>query len=226
MYKKIFLTLLLLYYSLSSTAVSYAATKVACLGDSITYGHRVGPEENYVYKLQMLLGDDYEVKNFGVNNASVEHGSTLCYTDTEEYKKALEYNADIYLLMIGTNDAKAVNFNGKASFISDYMGIVNKVGRKRIIISDIPPVNYSSSVVLTSEYTTPQNVTHINELISLIALQNRIPLVQNNHVLSDKLNSSIHKDGVHLMPSGHQIVAQNMYKTIVNSALVQKNKKV
>ena len=43
--------------------------KVACIGDSITYGAAIEDRVNYSYpsQLQVLLGENYEVGNFGKN---------------------------------------------------------------------------------------------------------------------------------------------------------------
>ena len=198
---------------------SFAYQKIACLGDSLTYGYRVAPEEGFVSQLQELLGNGYDVRNFGVNNASIEHGSALCYTDTPEYQDALDYDADLYIIMIGTNDAKDVNFHGKASFINDYMAMINTIGRDKVILSDIPPVNYGSDVELNEEYTTPENVVKINGLIHQISEQNNIMLLGNNILLSSDVSKNIYKDGVHLTKCGHSVIARTVSDSIINRRL-------
>lgn len=47
--------------------------KVACVGDSITYGHGIKgwSENNYPAVLQTLLGDEYHVANFGSSGACI-----------------------------------------------------------------------------------------------------------------------------------------------------------
>ena len=51
--------------------------KVACIGDSITYGHGIKnwPKNNYPAILQQLLGDGYHVQNFGVSGQEVQDNS-------------------------------------------------------------------------------------------------------------------------------------------------------
>ena len=49
------------------------AVRVACVGDSITYGSGIPDREHNSYpaQLQKLLGDGYEVRNFGVSGATL-----------------------------------------------------------------------------------------------------------------------------------------------------------
>ena len=46
--------------------------RVACLGDSITAGARVdAATQSYPARLQELLGDNFEVRNFGIGGATL-----------------------------------------------------------------------------------------------------------------------------------------------------------
>ena len=48
--------------------------KVACIGDSTTYGHGITgwPKNNYPAVLQNLLGESYHVNNYGVSSFAVQ----------------------------------------------------------------------------------------------------------------------------------------------------------
>ncbi len=95
--------------------------KVACVGDSITYGHGISNWKNNSYPacLDELLGDGYHVENFGVSGTTLSYTGDSPYVETSEYEKSLEYGADILVLMLGTNDSKPQNFKGTDSFVSD-----------------------------------------------------------------------------------------------------------
>lgn len=100
--------------------------KVACVGDSITYGYRIvstnketgeldNVEYTYPAMLQSKLGDGYEVGNFGKsasylladdNEYNVKSGK--CYTDMDEYKASIDFAPDVVLIMLGTNDIKSM----------------------------------------------------------------------------------------------------------------------
>lgn len=66
------------------------AIKVACVGESLTYG--AGHTESaYPLVLQSLLGEEYEVKNFGAGGRTATEGvSDAVHTDP-----FLQYDANV-----------------------------------------------------------------------------------------------------------------------------------
>src|SRR5258708_5266746 len=52
---------------------SRPATKLACVGDSITYGAGIKDRahDSYPAQLAHMLGDEYKVRNFGVSGATL-----------------------------------------------------------------------------------------------------------------------------------------------------------
>ena len=55
--------------------------RVACVGDSITFGYGISNRDknSYPAKLQNLLGDGFEVQNFGLSGARVTQDSGKPY---------------------------------------------------------------------------------------------------------------------------------------------------
>ena len=103
------------------------AKRVACVGDSITAGYLSSCSLNYPNQLQTLLGLRYNVTNFGVGGKTMLKQSHLppgdhaSYWGTEQYLEALSSSADIIVLMLGTNDAKADRWALSGDlFASDY----------------------------------------------------------------------------------------------------------
>ena len=96
--------------------------KVACVGDSITYGHGISgwKENNYPAILQELLGENYHVANFGSSGACVNPEGDQPYISRQVYQDSLEYDADILVFMIGTNDSKAENWTDAEGFMEEY----------------------------------------------------------------------------------------------------------
>ena len=108
-----------------ATNTSSAVTRVACLGDSLTRGdgahERRPPREkrftqrgNYPARLQDLLGPGYVVRNFGHGGASACNESDVPYAATRAYATARRWRADVVVLMLGTNDAKTMHWEGAA----------------------------------------------------------------------------------------------------------------
>ena len=83
--------------------------KVACVGNSITYGTGLSDRatQSYPVKLQKLLGERYEVENFGKPGATLLNQGHRPYTRQEEYRKALDFAGDIVVeIYINLNDVE------------------------------------------------------------------------------------------------------------------------
>ena len=110
-------------------AHSSDAVKVACIGDSITYGLGLADraKESYPAQLQKMLEEfepgKYEVRNFGNSGRgiyldSMRGSEKRGFRYMPEHKAALEWKPDIVICNLGIND------NGE--YIKEYTG-----GRKR-----------------------------------------------------------------------------------------------
>ena len=73
--------------------------RVACVGDSITQG------SGYPNKLQTLLGSNFTVRNFGVSGSTVSLNSIKPYMKQTAFRKAEDFDPQIVVIMLGTNDA-------------------------------------------------------------------------------------------------------------------------
>ena len=82
--------------------------RVACVGDSTTYGYGIEnlPTDAYPHQLEKLLGPSYSVQNFGKNAATLLKKGDLPYWEQIEYKQALKSKPDIVIINLGVNDAK------------------------------------------------------------------------------------------------------------------------
>ncbi len=69
--------------------------KVACVGNSITYGYTLDNRERDAYpsQLQRLLGDSYIVGNFGKSGATLLEKGHRPYVKQEEYQQNRERDA-------------------------------------------------------------------------------------------------------------------------------------
>ena len=74
--------LLVLYYARDYAApvppAEPGTVKVACIGDSITFGALLRDRESNCYpaQLEKLLGEGYSVRNFGVNGHAAQKART------------------------------------------------------------------------------------------------------------------------------------------------------
>jgi len=91
------------------TGTTMAQTRVACVGNSITEGYGIWDQKKYPDHLQEMLGDSYKVQNFGVSSMTFANkgpGDNMSYWNTDKFKAALEFNPEIVVIELGTNDSK------------------------------------------------------------------------------------------------------------------------
>lgn len=118
--------------SLFAAAVPAAAQekkdviRVACVGDSITYGSRITDraKNSYPAVLQTLLGDGYEVKNFGVSARTLLNKGDYPYTKEKAYQEALAFKPNVVVIKLGTNDTKPQNWKFADEFEADYKKLI------------------------------------------------------------------------------------------------------
>ena len=121
--------------------------KVACIGDSITYGAAVDDREtnSYPSQLQVLLGDDYLVGNFGRNGTTLLRRGHRPYIDQEEYRMAMDFAGDVYVIHLGVNDTDPRDWpNYRDDFVEDYLALIDSFRTAspdaRIIIALLSPL--------------------------------------------------------------------------------------
>lgn len=177
--------------------------KVACVGDSIT------ERSGYPFKLQLLLGDNYEVKNFGVSGSTASVDSNISYVNQLAFKKALAFKPDLVIVMLGTNDANRATCYD-TDIRDDYLRIVNAFkglnSSPEIIFVDSPPIysNYSG-------YNNTFLAADIIPKINFLADQMNIPTVD----MYEAMNSSDYfVDGIHPNDNGSTIIADVLYDAV------------
>ena len=124
----IFLLLTILLSTLTISAQE--KIKVACIGNSVTYGygHENPSVTSYPSQLAIMLGDDYEVGNFGKSGATLLRKGHRPYNEQEEFQKALDFAPDIAIIHLGLNDTDPRNWKYyKREFISDYIALIEAI---------------------------------------------------------------------------------------------------
>jgi lysophospholipase L1-like esterase len=107
-------------------AAGQEKTRVACVGDSITFGACVADREKNCYPAVLggLLGDKYEVRNFGVNGATLLKKGDLPWWKQQAFTDATAFNPTIVVIKLGSNDTKPQNWKNKADFEGDYRALI------------------------------------------------------------------------------------------------------
>jgi len=125
--------------------------RIACVGDSITYGAGIENRDtnSYPAQLQTLLGDTYKVGNYGVSGRTLLKMGDKPYWKHKNYKKALSFNPDIVIIKLGTNDIKPKNWKHKGEFTTDLTALVtsfqNLSSKPTVLLANPVPVQKSGS---------------------------------------------------------------------------------
>ena len=129
-----------LAFASPSIHLSDHLVRVACVGDSITFGaHLRDPnQESYPAVLGQMLGPGFEVRNFGVGGATLLKHGDKPYFKQSAYTNALASKPDVVVILLGTNDSKhpgdggtdadksVNNWQSKADFVSDYEDLIRQ----------------------------------------------------------------------------------------------------
>ena len=203
--------------------------KVACIGDSITYGARLDnrDKDSYPAQLQLLLGHRYQVLNFGVGSCTlIRKGNPTVWNQLSSIKEA---NPDIIIISLGTNDTCGFGTCGdrkcweyKDEYEEDYRDLIDTL---RTLPSN-PKIWICapSPMVLETPGLSPDRVEgltirkpRLQELITYIkkvAKDKDTGFIDLNTPLDHKPELFTEKDGVHPNQSGYKAIAELVYQRI------------
>ena len=103
--------------------------RIACIGDSITFGAGVAltrKRDAWPYLLNARLGDSWQVLNYGISGATASSAGDLPYRKNDFLETALKTRAEKYILMLGSNDSKPYNWN-KEQYEQDLRAMVQDI---------------------------------------------------------------------------------------------------
>ena len=122
------LTLLLCMSMSMGTAFAQEPIRVACIGNSVTYGygHKNPAATSYPTQLGKMLGEGYDVRNFGHSGATLLNHGHRPYTQQQAYRNAVAFAPDKAIIHLGLNDTDPRNWpNYRDEFIPDYLALID-----------------------------------------------------------------------------------------------------
>lgn len=107
---------------------SFSQIKVACVGNSITFGFGLENRDvnSYPAQLGKLLGSDWVVGNFGNSGCTLLKQGDRPYWIQKTFEEAKSMNPDVVIIKLGTNDTKPHNWKYKDEFIADYSALIKE----------------------------------------------------------------------------------------------------
>lgn len=197
----------------SDTPIEKETFRVACVGDSITAGSGLDnpDEESYPAQLTHILGEGFEVGNFGVSGATVLKRGNRPYWGTSQFEPSHAFNPDIVVIMLGTNDAKPSNWKYEGEFIADYTDLINSyknLESRPIIYICYPPPVYDEVAGITDQRIKEEVIPKIAQ----VSTDNGVAIIDNYTALSGK--ESLFPDKIHPNVEGAKLIAETVYQVI------------
>ena len=181
-------------------------TRLACLGDSIT------ELSGYPNHAKHTLGDSYIVENFGACGTTISLDSENPYFHSRAFIQAKEFQPDISVVMLGTNDASP-NFAGSTNrFIADYLELLDalKSFMSNPKIWVVSPPHIFDEAWLSGHVMCTQVIPAVDEASKLAHL----PLID---VYSAVDKPELFFDGVHPNDEGAKIIAKVICQTMIST---------
>ena len=180
---------------------------LACIGDSITEGSGLDnpAADSYPSQLQRMLGDRYDVKNFGLSGRTALNKGENPYMMEDTYLQALESLPDIVTIKLGTNDSKPQCWVYKDEFESDLGQMVDSF---KYLPSD-PDIFLCLPVPAFSDGWGIDSLIIANEIIPAIrkvAREKGVAVIDLNTPM--RAYPEDFPDGIHPSPSGARKIAE------------------
>lgn len=205
-------TMALLLLSFTNSTAQLKKIKIACIGNSITIG---GGAQSYPNQLQTMLGSHYIVSNFGVSGTTLLKKGDLPYINEPSYRNAKNFDADIIIIMLGTNDTKPQNRIYLDEYYDDYMAMIGefRLNEKnpQIFVASPCPIHIdgfgiTQSVLVEKVIPAADSVRKASGSYLIDFYNAMLP------------HADLFYDGIHPSNAGNTILAQSAYDAIINSA--------
>lgn len=199
--------------------VAAQPVRVACVGNSITYGTGIADREHFSYpvQLQQMLGNGYVVGNFGKPGATLLYKGHRPYVEQPEFKEALRFKGDIAVIHLGINDTDPRNWpNYRDEFVKDYLSIMDSLRaanpKVRFILARMTPIADRHPRFQSG---TKQWHDEIQTAIEIVARVSGAELIDFHEPLYPYPN--LLPDAIHPNPEGAGILAKTVYGGITGN---------
>jgi len=184
--------------------------RVACIGDSITFGAGIKGGMTYPVQLQKMLGGKYEVRNFGnsgrgIVKKSMRGRTKRAYIFMKEHKAAMEFEPHIVICNLGINDLGDWDKFGKNDFVADYSELLQSYktlgSYPRVIIW-----HKLAPLFKGQKFFGDKRVDAINKAIGTVAKQEKVETIDMEKPLIK--HGDLFPDHIHPNSGGAKIIAE------------------
>lgn len=196
-----------------AAAHSQPPLRVACVGDSITYGDKLDARETECYPAALARRSQgrLEVGNFGVNGATALPTAFRAWTDTPACRQALAFAPDAVVVMLGINDLL-----GFPDRLDEYPAALRTVVVRFQALPNKPHV-FLCTLTPVAPPEAARNANRLvretmNPAIRAVAAETGAAVVDVSAVFPNRLD--LLPDGLHPTPAGAEIVAQAVWTAL------------
>lgn len=210
MNKALFLSLFLFF----AVGLQAADTiRVACVGNSITYGSGIKNRdtESYPAVLGQLLGAKYQVKNFGLSGRTLLNKGDRPYMKEKTFQTALAFQPNIVIIKLGTNDTKPQNWQFQSEFKQDLSAMVDSfqaLSSKPSILLCYPATAYSVTWGINDS-----NIVHgVMPYVKAVAKEQKLKIIDLHQATAGI--PELFPDKIHPNAAGAKIMATTVCKAV------------
>jgi len=208
---------IMILWMFAGEVVMAQKVKVACVGNSVTYGYKIdNPDVNsYPAQLQQLLGDTFEVANFGKSGATLLRKGHRPYMEQHEFREVVKFQPDILIVSLGLNDTDPRNWpNYRDEFVADYMALIDSIKKSdgtqpELWIGRMTPIFHWHPRFKSG---TRDWFWQIQEAIEQVAVNYKANIIDWHSPLH--VRPDLFPDALHPTKEGASIMAQLAYQHI------------
>jgi lysophospholipase L1-like esterase len=205
------------FFAVASISFAQEKTvKVACVGNSITYGSGLKDrhKDSYPMVLGRMLGEGYEVENFGLGGRTLLRKGDRPYIFENRFRAALAFQPNVVVIKLGTNDSKPINRAYiKEDFVADMTALVDSFrslpSNPKIFLCYPARVYNSGLGGISDSIITADIIPNVKKTAEELKLQ----LIDLQVVTSEM--SQNFPDNVHPNELGAIAIAEAVYQAIV-----------
>ena len=217
--KRHFTLICLLLAIVISTLSAQENIRVACIGNSVThgYGHKNPAATSYPTRLGEMLGEGYEVRNFGHSGATLLNHGHRPYTQQQAYRNAVAFAPDKAIIHLGLNDTDPRNWpNYRDEFIPDYLALIDTLRKANpnveVWVCRMTPIFHGHRRFKSGTRDWHAQIQLAIEEVARLADVHLIDLHEPLYHRPDLFADALHPDA-----EGAQILAETVYSAMTGN---------
>jgi lysophospholipase L1-like esterase len=199
------------------TAWAGDTIRVACVGNSITFGMGIRDRANNSYPaiLGRLLGSPWEVRNYGFSARTLLMKGDLPYMKEKMYQDALAYNPNVVIIKLGTNDTKPQNWKFNSEFKQDLTTMVERF--KKLPVKPRIFLCYPATAYAVTWGINDSIIVHgVIPYVDAVAKSTRSVVIDLHSVTSGMPENF--PDKIHPNEIGAKVMAEAVCKALLNDS--------